>query len=65
MIGSDNKSTTRSESGSGDRQDMEKTKGNVPGKGSPDGNNSGNLGQMVWQEILAQPRKPLLRALGS
>lgn len=25
----------------------------------------GSLGQLVWQEVLAQPRKPLLRALGS
>lgn len=30
---------------------------------SPGG--SGDLAQKVWQEILAQPRKPLLRALGS
>ncbi len=64
-VGSGSESTARSESGSGDRQDVEKTKGNGSGKGSSDWNNSGNLGQMVWQEILAQPRKPLLKALGS
>ncbi|MCM1119414.1 MAG: SWIM zinc finger family protein [bacterium] len=27
--------------------------------------NSGSLAQQVWQEIMAYPRKPLLRALGS
>ncbi|MDE7223404.1 MAG: SWIM zinc finger family protein, partial [Acetatifactor sp.] len=32
---------------------------------NPEGNNNGDLKQQVWQEILAQPRKPLLRALGS
>lgn len=32
---------------------------------NPESNNSGDLKQQVWQEILAQPRKPLLRALGS
>lgn len=64
-VGSGSESTARSESGSGGRRDVEKTKGNGSGKGSSDGNNGGNLGQMVWQEILAQPRKPLLKALGS
>ena len=36
------------------------------GKKSAGGTGSGeSVGQMVWQEILTQPRKPLLRALGS
>ena len=64
-VDSGSESAARPESGSGDRQDMDKTKGNVPRKGSLDENSSGNLGQQVWQEILAQPRKPLLRALGT
>lgn len=64
-VGSGSESTARPESGNGYRQDMEKTNGNVPDKGSLDENSSGNLGQQVWQEILAQPRKPLLRALGT
>ena len=33
--------------------------------GTENGGSSGLLSQKVWQEILAQPRKPLLRALGS
>ncbi len=33
--------------------------GDVPSR------SAGSLGQQVWQEILTQPRKPLLRALGN
>lgn len=55
----------RTGSASDDSQAMEKMDSNVSGKGNPNDNNSGSLGQLVWQEILAQPRKPLLRALGS
>lgn len=54
----------RSEGASSDSQAMEKTEGSVSSKGNPNDNNS-SLGQLVWQEILAQPRKPLLRAMGS
>lgn len=53
------------ESGGDDPQDKEKTKGSVPRREEHDEDSGGNLGQLVWQEILAQPRKPLLRALGS
>ncbi|MDE6674755.1 MAG: SWIM zinc finger family protein, partial [Acetatifactor sp.] len=42
----------KSEGGGGDCQDTKQA-------------DSDSLGQLVWQEILAQPRKPLLRALGS
>ena len=63
--GSDSNHMAPPGSGSDDSRDMGKTKGSVPGQGKPDGNSSGNLGQLVWQEILAQPRKPLLKALGS
>lgn len=45
-------------------EDTRKTKGSGSDKESF-GGNGGNLGQQVWQEILAYPRKPLLRALGS
>lgn len=33
--------------------------------GEDSGHSVGSLGQQVWQEILARPRKPLFRALGN
>lgn len=33
--------------------------------GEDSGRSTGSLGQQVWQEILARPRKPLFRALGN
>ncbi len=53
------------ENGGDAPQDKEKTKDSVPRREEHDEDSSGDLGQLVWQEILAQPRKPLLRALGS
>ncbi len=43
--------------GAGSRGPAEKSTGGISA--------GGTMGQRVWQEILAQPRKPLLRALGS
>lgn len=62
---SDNQAIARIGDASDDSQAMEKTAGSVSGKGNLNNNNSSSLGQLVWQEILAQPRKPLLRAMGS
>lgn len=62
---SDSQGIARTGRASDNSQAMEKMEGSVSGKGNLNNNNSSSLGQLVWQEILAQPRKPLLRALGS
>lgn len=62
---SDSQGIARTGGDSDDSQAMEKMEGSIPSKGNLNDNNSGGLGQLVWQEILAQSRKPLLRALGS
>ncbi|MDE5892485.1 MAG: SWIM zinc finger family protein, partial [Acetatifactor sp.] len=58
----------KSENVSGDRQGIAQGKnfgGDSQGGVQADSGSNSSLGQLVWQEILAQPRKPLLRALGS
>lgn len=58
-FGGERQGDARAEGVSDSSQTKEKTKGKSEEKGS------GDLGQLVWQEILTQPRKSLLRALGS
>jgi len=65
VAGSGSQGTAPVERDSDSSGDMGKSKDSVSGRGGLNGNNGNSLGQMVWQEILAQPRKPLLRALGS
>lgn len=64
-IGYGGQGAVPAESNSKSCQDMGRTKDSVSGQNISDENNSGGLGQQVWQEILARPRKPLLKALGS
>lgn len=63
--GSGSQGIARTGRASDNSQAMEKMESSVSSKGKLNDNNSSSLGQLVWQEILAQPRKPLLRALGS
>ena len=58
----------KSENASGDHQDKAQGKslgGDPQEEVRAESGSNGSLGQLVWQEILTQPRKPLLRALGS
>ena len=58
----------KSEKASGDHQDKAQGKslgGDPQEEVRAESGSNGSLGQLVWQEILTQPRKPLLRALGS
>lgn len=61
----DNQSAVEAESGVSCEHHEEKSEGDGGDCQDTKQADSDSLGQLVWQEILAQPRKALLRALGS